>query len=165
MKTYVITLSAVFPKTHSRAGQPTDFAEKFRKTKLHTIRANYTLWFKRFEQIDNGEACLSVRQWTGLPYRSKQIEIARLTKDDGISLQKIQMFRTTYGHIAYRIDGHQIQDTHNQLERIAKLDGLTIEDWEEWFKGYDFSKPMALINFTNRRYQASWLADYWYSDL
>jgi hypothetical protein len=35
MKTYVITISAVFPKTHARAGQPTDFAEKFGDTGYH----------------------------------------------------------------------------------------------------------------------------------
>ena len=162
MKTYVITLSAVFPKTHSRAGQPTDFAEKFRKTKLHTIRANYTLWFKRFEQINNGEACLSVRQWTGLPYRSKQIEIARLTKDDGISLQRLDFTTDRDGNVRslFKIsDAIQIQhlgeihhSTYHFIANLANNDGLSLADWREWFKGYDLTKPLAVIQFTKFKY-------------
>lgn len=160
MKTYVITLSAVFPKTHARAGQPTDFAEKFRKTKLHTIRANYPLWCKRFEQIDNGEACLSVRQWTGLPYRSKQLEIARLTKDDGISLQRLDFTTDRDGNVLALF---KISDAIQHLGKIhlptfptytnlANNDGLSLADWREWFKGYDLTKPLAIIQFTKFKY-------------
>lgn len=162
MKTYVITLSAVFPKTHSRAGQPTDFAEKFRKTKLHTIRANYTLWFKRFEQIANGEACLSVRQWTGLPYRSKQIEIARLTKDDGISLQRLDFTTDRDGNVRslFKISDaiqhlgkiHHPTYHFNFIANLANNDGLSLADWQEWFKGYDLTKPLAVIQFTKFKY-------------
>ena len=39
--------------------------------KLHTIRANYPLWEKRIKDIQEGHAVLSVRQWSGKPYRSK----------------------------------------------------------------------------------------------
>ena len=160
MKTYVITLSAVFPKTHSRAGQPTDFAEKFRKTKLHTIRANYPLWFKRFEQIDDGEACLSVRQWTGLPYRSKQIEIARLTKDDGISLQRLDFTTDRDGNVlaffrfsdAIQHIGKFHHPAYPTYTNLANNDGLSLADWREWFKGYDLTKPLAVIQFTKFKY-------------
>ena len=97
MKTYVLMLSQFFPAYHPKAGSSTDFKNKLQAAlngwsdltfaKLHTIRANYPLWKKRFEQIERGEACLSIRQWSGKPYASKQVEIARLTKDDGIGLQ------------------------------------------------------------------------------
>lgn len=90
LKIYVITLSKVFPKTHRRKGEPTFFEEKFRKQKLHTIRANYDLWKERFEEIQKGNAVLSVRQWTGAPYRSQQCEIACLTDIDGIGLQELK---------------------------------------------------------------------------
>lgn len=78
MKTYVLTLSKVFPKTHKRAGEPTDFELLFKDNnyfdKIHTIRANYPLWKQRISEIQAGRAVLSVRQWTGNPYRSKQVE-------------------------------------------------------------------------------------------
>lgn len=118
MKTYVITLSKVFPQIHPERGKKTHFSTKFQNarmcakcketkqglcmvecavygTKLHTIRANYYLWAARFEQIAAGEACLSVRQWSGAPYRSKQVEIARLACKDGIGLQMLS-FAPTY---------------------------------------------------------------------
>ena len=105
MKTYVLTLSQKFPVTHSKAGLPTLFKHKlmaalnkdgeWNNPKLHTIRANYPLWRERFNQIARGEACLSVRQWTGKPYCSKQVEIARLTAEDGIGVERLVF---TKGH-------------------------------------------------------------------
>ena len=95
-KKYVITLSQVFPVTHIRKGEPTGFKDKFLAAigkaegdwlKLHTIRANYALWLERFDEIEAGKACLCIRQWTGKPYCSKQVEIAVLTKEDGIGSQ------------------------------------------------------------------------------
>lgn len=151
MKTYVITLSRRFPKTHARAGEPTEFAEKFRDTKLHTIRANYDLWSKRIAEIGQGKACLSVRQWTGAPYRSKQVEIARLSKDDGVGIQKLEFYPNCDGKFTlgnFSIDGYFIFDT----EALAKNDGLSLEDWMEWFKGYDLCRPLAIIQFTWFRY-------------
>ena len=96
MKTYVITLSRHFLAYHKRAGEETHFKEKFilgqgltdydtpSMAKLHTIRANFPLWEKRIKEIQNGHAVLSIRQWTGKPYLSKQVEIARLTAGDGV---------------------------------------------------------------------------------
>lgn len=90
MKTYVITLSQVFPTWHKRAGEPTKFraaflsgqtcskckkrnhamctSECFSGLKIHTIRANYPLWLKRITEVQQGKAVLSVRQWSGKPY-------------------------------------------------------------------------------------------------
>lgn len=72
MKTYVITLSRTFPAKHPRKGEPTNFDYQVLNAvwrshnmsivlpqygmKLHTIRANYELWSKRFKQIDDGKA-------------------------------------------------------------------------------------------------------------
>lgn len=160
MKTYVITLSQVFPTTHPKAGIPTGFQHKLQAAlngwkdhafiKRHTIRANYPLWAKRFEQIERGEACLSIRQWSGNPYASKQIEIARLTKEDGIGLQKLELW-PCYGIIGATavIDG---VNKFISKTTLADNDGLTHDDWLDWFKSYDLSKPMAIIHFTNFRY-------------
>lgn len=161
MKTYVITLSNVFPATHPKAGIPTGFQHKLQAAlngwkdhafiKLHTIRANYQLWEKRFEQIKRGDACLSIRQWSGKPYASKQIEIARLTKEDGIGLQKFEV-STNYAGINnwmhFRID----DKVYISINDIPNKDGLSREDWINWFKNYDLSKPMAIIHFTKFRY-------------
>lgn len=168
MKTYYLTLSQTFPATHPRKGEPTGFAENvafkthleldktiggyrnMQGSKLHTIRANYPLWAKRFEQINRGKACLSIRQWTGKPYASKQVEIARLTKDDSIGIQKLE-FVPCCGIIGATvvIDG---EDKFMSKITLAANDGLTHDDWLDWFKSYDLSQPLAIIHFTNFRY-------------
>ena len=163
MKTYVLTLSQNFPVTHSKAGQPTFFKDKLHAAithndeywnKLHTIRANYQLWRERFDQIERGGACLSVRQWTGKPYCSKQVEIARLTAEDGIGVEMLQFKK---GHewgewvIADRDD---YWCKHVKPSTLAMNGGLSLEDWTEWFNNpaYDKSQPFAVIQFTNFRY-------------
>lgn len=178
MKTYVLTLSKVFPSTHAHAGQLTDFKTAFNNARLcakcqekpkgmcmgecivgyikrHTIRANYDLWKKRFEQITAGEACLSVRQWTGSPYRTKQREIARLTKEDGIGIQKLRIkpFQQHLNSEVY-LQPFIYDDTTRpvNMERLANNDGLSLEDWRRWFRNYDLSKPLAIIHFTKFRY-------------
>lgn len=173
MKTYVLNLSQTFPEEHRRAGQPTDFKNKlimalyFDKyccvmekpsnapVKIHTIRANYELWRKRFEEIERGKACLSVRQWTGKPYRSKQKEIVRLAKVNGIGLQKLELkqYGTPENDANYEyifIDG-KLQNAQFATT-LSENDGLTHNDWCGWFKNYDKTKPLAIIHFTEFRY-------------
>lgn len=169
MKTYVITLSQRFPATHPKAGHKTYFKTKLEQTsvipydyedhtvvpygpqlKFHTIRANYPLWKERFDQIARGEACLSIRQWTGKPYASKQVEIGRLTKDDGIGIQML----TFYDNDIEQFNLPEINDDNTwQLEDLARNDGLSLIDWLDWFKDYDLSKPLAIIHFTKFRYR------------
>lgn len=166
MKTYVITLSQVFPTWHKRAGEPTKFraaflsgqtcskckkrnlamctGECFSGLKIHTILANYPLWLKRITEVQQGKAVLSVRQWTGKPYRSPQEEIAILTNEDGLGIQELKMidlFRPT------TINGNRVE-----LPDLAANDGLSFNDWYDWFKSYDLKQPMAIIHFTKFRY-------------
>ena len=158
MKTYVITLSMYFLANHKRAGEETHFKEKFilgqgltdydtpSVAKLHTIRANYPLWEKRTKDIQEGKAFLSVRQWSGKPYWSKQIEIARLTTANGVGIQKLCFLGDNF-------NGGYIRNGAYPSDKIlAKNDGLSLADWEEWFRGYDLSKPLAIIHFTKFRY-------------
>lgn len=150
MKTYVITLSKAFPATHPLKGEPTGFREAFRKNKLHTIRANYPLWKKRIAEVQRGEAVLSVRQWSGRPYMSKQTTIATLTADDGVGIQQLRFHPDADGCILWQrfdIDGH-----YNNIINVANNDGLKYLDWRRWFKDYDLSKPLAIIHFTKFRY-------------
>ena len=138
MKTYVIILSKYFMKGHPRAGEETHFKEKFLSgEKIHTIRRNLPLWRQRFEQIDKGEACLSIRQWTGKPYASKQVELKRLTREDGIGLQEY-----TYLNAFYPISA----------VTLANNDGLDFRDWSFWFRDVKEGDSLAIIHFTKFRY-------------
>lgn len=172
INTYVIILSKEFLKGHSKEGQSTNFKEKFEigqgckeckesqnlsgenisqcnscsraifHEKIHTIRGNYNLWEKRINEVQAGKAVLSIRQWMDKPYKSKQEVLAILTKDDGVSIQKLTI----------KNDGWLIGWKHCFLRKpIATNDGLSIEDFNEWFKGYD-DKPLAIIHFTYFRY-------------
>lgn len=175
MKTYYLTLSQTFPATHPRKGEPTDFRTKLLsaryhqeggtlytasdgKCKLHTIRGNYNRWYKIFEQIYAGEACLSLRVWSGKPYRSKMIEIARLTKDDGIGIQKLYLtdeinLLGEYGIVENTWELFGIPgDSKVGCKQLAYNDGLSYEDFDAWFEKYDKSKPLAIIHFTKFRY-------------
>ena len=149
MKTYVLTVSRTFPKTHKRAGEQTWFVEKINEAgmpisdepimgkKIHTIRANYELWKKRIDEVQKGNAIISIRYWSGKPYNSKQVEICQLNRFSGIGLEEVII---------------PCMNDIDHIKQLAKNDGLSLEDFEEWFKKYDFSKPLAIIHFTAFRY-------------
>lgn len=148
MKTYVLTLSKSFPRTHARAGEPTEFREKFLKEeKIHTIRANYELWSKRIAEVRAGRAVLSVRQWTGKPYASRQEEIARLTAENSVGIQNLCFPNRLTALVDYPERKLSVD-----FKLLAKNDGLSRADWCDWFRHYDLSKPLAIIHFTNFRY-------------
>ena len=143
MKIYVLTLAKNFMQSHPKAGQPTHFFKKIQSgEKIHTIRGNYELWHKRITDINNGKAILSVREWSGKPYNSKQVELMQF---DNVGLQKIE--RTALG---WFIDGI---DNGATTKKIAHNDGLSPEDFAAWFKGGKIlNKEMAIIHFTDFRY-------------
>lgn len=122
--------------------------------KIHTIRANYNLWEKRIKAIQEGKAVLSVRYWSASPYNykkdnSKQIEVLRLDKDSGIGIQKLSWtidHSGNYRPILYYII--KIID----LKELAQNDGLSMQDFNDWFKNYDLSEDMGIIHFTPFRY-------------
>lgn len=159
MKTFVLTISMVFPTTHKRSGEPTFFKEQILtaqmdhekghglKEKIHTIRANYELWKNRIDQVKKGEAVLSLRYWSGKPYNSKQVEFCRLDKYSGIGVQQIIFDKD-------EVLKPFIKDSNTFIDRseLSNNDGLSLPDFKEWFKKYDLSKPMAIIHFTDWRY-------------
>lgn len=152
IKTYVITVSEFFPKTHNKSGLPTGFIDKIgSKIKKHTIRGNYPLWKKRIDEIQKGNAVLSVRYWTGKPYNSKQKEVYVLDKNSGIGIQKIEFHEDKDGVCALK---YPIINNHREpnIKIIAENDGLSYPDFKEWFKGYDLNEPMAIVHFTDERY-------------
>lgn len=172
VKTYCLMLSRTYPSSHPRAGQPTYFKVKMNAAlndmpcylrKLHTIRANYELWRKRFEKIAAGKAVLSIREWVGRPYAkgSTQRELALLTREDGIGIQKVMLncctgvnietgYEGVYSEVS--IEGCCYMGRYVPSYRLANNDGLSLEDWDGWFKGCDLSEPFAIIHFTKFRY-------------
>ena len=78
-------------------------------------------------------------------YRSKQVEIARLTKEDGVGIQRLEFVNGKLGL-------PRIGIVYQRKNEIALNDGLSFEDWENWFKNYDLAQPMAIIHFTKFRY-------------
>lgn len=151
MKTYVITVSRTFPATHRMAGEPTGFETAiFEGTKIHTIRANYEYWKKRIEAVQNGEAIISIRVWSGKPYASPQVELKRFSKEDGVGIQKL-MFHSNGLWTRSSIDnGDQIEKV--SIKKLSENDGLEFVDFLNWFEKYDISQPLAIIHFTSFRY-------------
>lgn len=152
---YVLFIAEKFPLQHKRKGDQTNFYELIlRKHKLHTVRANYEWWEKRFIKIYAGKAYLSLRMWSGKPYRSKQIELLRLDRSHGVGLQKlgfIEMMMTCKPVVA---QGDRIYKSDiSNVETIATNDGLLFDDFQNWFKDYDLSKDMAILHFTEFRYK------------
>lgn len=158
MKTHVVTISRTFPMTHKRKGEQTFFIEQINETfipvselpilgkKIHTIRANYLLWAKRIREVQEGKAVLSLRYWSGRPYHTNQIEFMQLTAEDGVGIQRMKVNE----FVDVFIDDNQFE--LKKFTEIAKNDGLSFDDFEEWFTGYDLSKKMAVIHFTKFRY-------------
>lgn len=141
----VLTFSRYFPKGHPKAGQPTFFVENILKgihkvkdgyvygecaLKLHTIRAG--------DRWNVGDMA-SLRVWSDKPYRSKQIEFAQ------VEVKKTWAFDLIADHISVEwfINGQQMgyytpktasEYRNPDLFKVAKNDGLAIEDFATWFE-------------------------------
>jgi hypothetical protein len=158
MKTFVLTVSRVFPATHKRKGEPTLFQSYILNTlindpvhqkKSHTIRANYELWAKRIKEVQEGKAILSIRYWSGKPYNSKQVEICQLDKDSGIGVQELSFIENDIQRPGIWGEKYVVLA---KISEVAKNDGLSLDDFKDWFRKYDLSKPMAIIHLTKFRY-------------
>lgn len=177
----VITLSKTFFPKHPRKGQETGFKAKVTDGwKVHTCRCNYEYWRAKMEKITSAGGVLSVRQWSGKPYRSPQEVIADIPA--GVAgVQKLELRRERYvvNHFAEeqvkaiattmyydytaKIDGFPVP-----LEILAENDGLTVEDFKAWFApAFDAAEKkypelaalasaltldFAVIHFTKKRY-------------
>ena len=173
IKTYRMSISRTFPATHPKNGEETYFRYAIKnaileqigfryydgnddgvftlRKKLHTIRANYPLWKKRIDEVNKGEAELVLYEWTGKPYRSKTRELFRFGKDDRIGVQKLQ-FKT--GQINGFVEDFERFNNEKEVlkDTLAKNDGLSLQDFRDWFKGYDLEQSLAIIWFINKRY-------------
>lgn len=154
MKTFVLMVAKTFPATHPKAGQSTGFYQKILDMeKIHTIRKNYPLWKKRIHEVNAGNARLSVREWTGKPYNSKQRELFELHRNE-VSIQKLED-----EGLFFKIDDKY--GDFNLLD-ISRNDGLNYQDFINWFpitrkrkkvtEALRFAETMAIIHFTSFNY-------------
>jgi hypothetical protein len=70
---------------------------------------------------------LSLREWTGKPYRSKQREIARR---QCLQVKKVRLCFARDGKFIVEVDGKAVRS----LDAFAKADGFTdFDDMVRWF--------------------------------
>lgn len=174
LKTYRLSISSVFPATHTRKGEETQFYSKIKNAvenrigmntydkngdevfvsekKFHTCRASYDLWKKRIDEVNAGKAILVVFEWVGVPYRSKQRALFTFGNNSGIGIQHLEFRKDRDRAVFWNHPLINGVDKNTELSNLAHNDGLSLQDFKDWFKGYDTSKPMAIIQFTNFRY-------------
>lgn len=135
----VLMISLGFPKGHRREGQLTGFVPKILDgTKLHTIRKNEK---KHFVARD----LVSLRHWTGRPYRSKQQEFAT---ERIVSIEPVRIVYGSDGISAF-VDGHRIDAAD-----LVVNDGLNAPDFISWFfpDGRFGNFHGDILHFTDLRY-------------
>lgn len=148
-KKVILTLCKSFPVTHSKAGEATDFEKKLKdKSKIHTIRYNAKMYgMDGIKILFLVKKYLSIREWTGRPYNSEQKEIAQLPK---IGLQHVTMtYSSEDAYPEIWIDNKKVS-----IHEVAKNDGLSVEDFVEWFFGNNKENVFegVVIHFTDFRY-------------
>ena len=147
IKTHVILVASRFPKNHFRSNEPTRFRYQIIEgLKKHTIRGSYDRWKKKIDEVNAGQAILSIRAWTGAPYKSKQEVIKDLSGP--LNIQRIQYDPLKKSWI---VDVKTSIDTKS----LSKADGLSLVDFESWFdfegKGIP-TEEQALIWFSDSKY-------------
>ena len=153
-KQVLIILSRLFPIYHKRKGQKTHFAESLKEgRKIHTIRTNYDRWKHNLDKVIAGEFSLSIREWSGRPYNSLQREIVSVSGRQ-VGYQRISMtYDPKTDELKVVIDGRRFTDT----ERLANNDGLSLDDFKQFFFGATKSTEKQLfqgiiIHLTEYRY-------------
>jgi hypothetical protein len=148
LKKYVLMLSRTFPVYHYLKGQPTNFKEKLLAEKIHTIRINAKNWAHKIDEVNAGRAIISIKEWSGAPYKSTPIEIFQMHKCGFEFVTK-----NNYGYIINSPDNDSISLVSSL--GIAKNDGLLVEEFNSWFKKIDTSQQLIIIHFTDFRYTNS----------
>ena len=143
-KQVVLMIAKNFLAYHKRAGQSTEFEAKIKdKEKVHTIRPNYEKWKEKIEEVKSGKAELVLKQWEGRPYHSTPNKLFIFDAKDDVEVSKLTK----------TADGFFVNDTKKvEPEDLAKNDGLSLQDFEDWFKVFP-TEPMGIIHFNSFRYE------------
>ena len=141
-KQVVLMIAKNFLAYHKRAGQSTEFEAKIKdRDKVHTIRPNYEKWKEKIEEVKSGKAELVLKQWEGRPYHSTPNKLFKKKKKDDVDVSKLTK----------TADGFFVNDTIKvEPEILAKNDGLSLQDFEDWFKVFP-TEPMAIIHLNSFR--------------
>lgn len=150
-----IVVSKAYPKVHKRHGEPTHFASKLiNGEKLHTIRKNYDIWALNAEKIRTGKYVLSVRQWSGVPRRSKQKEVYNTEEEIGVEHITMKYSADDDG-LSVCVEERYLSEY--EIELLARNDGTTVDDFKDWFFWKERNKQDAtfngvIVHFTPFRY-------------
>jgi hypothetical protein len=122
--------------------------------KIHTLRKNYLFWKRRIGNA--GE--LSIRLWADKPRHSKQIPIKEINyymRNSQFGVQqvcKINDGKYPDSPFSFYLVKDNEPKRRIDLSILARNDGLTLQEFIDWFKDYPDGE-MALIHFTNFRYE------------
>lgn len=151
-KIYVLRVSTNFPKGHRRAGEGTGFVEKIMNgSKVTTIRENWKYWKDIIDKINAGQGVLSLRYWTGKPFHSNQEEFYEYSKV-GYEICKFDLNGNVVEIVDLEDKEHSLVLLGSEdLPIVANNDGLTTEDFKDWFKNDGYTVKI-IIHFTDLRY-------------
>lgn len=167
----VITLSKTFFKDHFRNGKETHFKGKvLYGQKKHTCRGNYNYWKDRIDKVKERGGTLSLREWIGKPYRSKQ-QVIKEVPADIVGIQKLTLSRRNVAlsdsfNLGVKLYNYEtiVDGVKVPLELISENDGLSKNEFIDWFKpafkrvekengSSNFIElEFAVIHFTKDRY-------------
>lgn len=157
----VLTMSRFFPKGHPKAGQPTHFVEAicnsfrgvdyalpldFLKCSAHDLFPQKDQYMEALsyqgttkhttiragERFKPGDMA-SLRVWSDKPYRSKQIEFAKV---EVVKTWSFEIKPMDLRYVGYFLNGSfmgMFDKFDISLQSIAANDGLSIEDFISWF--------------------------------
>ena len=93
--------------------------------------------------MKSGKAELVLKQWEGRPYHSTPNKLSIYDDKDDVDVSKLTK----------TADGFFVNDTIKvEPEILAKNDGLSLQDFEDWFKVFP-TEPMAIIHLNSFRYE------------
>ena len=95
--------------------------------------------------MKDGKAELVLKEWSGLPYRSPQNTLLIYDSNDEIGVSKLT-FEEGEGLVVN-------DEVVVSSEVLAKNDGLTLQEFEDWFKVFP-TEPMAVLHLTGFRYKS-----------
>ena len=142
----IITLAKIFNVPDPKAGKRTGFAEMVKAgKKIHTCRENYPYWKGKIDTLKENGGQLCVREWTGRPYRSTQVDVVELDS----SLVEVERLDIRRKERPRKKESIYIPEVHLEdfefsiggkpvgadvMQRVAENDGFTrLEDFLIYF--------------------------------